>query len=66
MLVINRKPGEGFLIGEEITIKILEVRGNQVRIGVKSPPNLIVRREELEFPSAGEGSESRRKNGSDS
>lgn len=44
MLVLNRKVGEKIQIGNNITITILEVRGNRVRIGIDAPPGVEVRR----------------------
>jgi len=37
MLVLTRKPGEGFVIGDDITIKIVEMKGGGVRIGIEAP-----------------------------
>ena len=47
MLILTRKPGQSILIGDEIKITILEVKGNQVRIGVDAPRNIGVHREEI-------------------
>jgi len=47
MLILTRKSGEGIRIGDEITLKIIEIRGNQVRIGVEAPRDLSVHREEI-------------------
>ena len=47
MLILTRKSGEGIRIGDEITLKIVEIRGNQVRIGVEAPRDLSVHREEI-------------------
>ncbi|MDH2925783.1 carbon storage regulator CsrA [Lonepinella koalarum] len=47
MLVLTRKLGESLLIGDDIEITVLNVRGNQVKIGVKAPKNVSVHREEI-------------------
>ena len=47
MLVISRKAGQSVMIGENVTVKIVEVRGQQVRIGIEAPPDVAVAREEL-------------------
>jgi carbon storage regulator len=47
MLVLTRKSGETINLGDEITITIVEVRGNQVRIGIQAPRTIPVHRHEL-------------------
>lgn len=47
MLILTRKSGEGIRIGDSITIRIIEIRGNQVRLGVEAPKNISVHREEI-------------------
>lgn len=47
MLILTRKPGQSVHIGDEIKINIIEVKGNQVRIGVDAPRNVSVHREEI-------------------
>lgn len=47
MLILTRKVGESLLIGDDISITILSVRGNQVKIGVKAPKDVSVHREEI-------------------
>jgi carbon storage regulator len=47
MLVLSRKTDERIIIDERITITILEVRGNQIRIGIEAPKEMPVLREEL-------------------
>ena len=47
MLVLTRKPGEGFLIGDSVTIKIIEMKGGAIRIGIDAPPNLKIYRQEV-------------------
>lgn len=47
MLILTRKSGEGIRIGDSVTLRIIEIRGNQVRIGVDAPKNVNVHREEI-------------------
>ncbi|MGV6988315.1 carbon storage regulator CsrA [Testudinibacter sp. P80/BLE/0925] len=47
MLILTRKIGESLLIGEDISISVLSVRGNQVKIGVDAPKDVSVHREEI-------------------
>lgn len=47
MLVLTRCPGDTLHIGEKITVTILGAKGNQVRIGIQAPPEVVVLREEL-------------------
>ena len=47
MLVLSRKQHQSLVIGENIKITILEVKGNQVRIGIDAPDSITVRREEI-------------------
>ena len=47
MLVLTRKSGETIRIGDEITISIVEIRGNQVKLGISAPRNVTVHREEV-------------------
>ncbi|MGR3806525.1 carbon storage regulator CsrA [Pasteurella testudinis] len=47
MLILTRKIGESLLIGEDISISVLSVRGNQVKIGVNAPKDVAVHREEI-------------------
>lgn len=47
MLVLARKPNEAIVIGDQITVTVLEVRGNQVRLGIEAPKEVPVLREEL-------------------
>lgn len=47
MLVLTRRNLERLMIGDEITIKVLGIRGAQVRLGVKAPKRLAVLREEI-------------------
>lgn len=47
MLVLTRKSGEAINIGDEITITVLEIRGNQVRLGIEAPLTVVIQRKEL-------------------
>ncbi|NLH49778.1 MAG: carbon storage regulator CsrA [Myxococcales bacterium] len=47
MLILTRKSGEMIAIGDDIKIYIQEVRGNQVKIGIKAPSDVTVHREEV-------------------
>lgn len=47
MLILTRREGESVLIGDEVTITVLRVKGNQVRLGVNAPKNVAVQREEI-------------------
>jgi carbon storage regulator len=47
MLILSRRVGESLMIGDEITVTVLGVKGNQVRIGVNAPKDVAVHREEI-------------------
>ena len=46
MLILTRRVGETLMIGDEVTVTVLGVKGNQVRIGVNAPRDVTVHREE--------------------
>lgn len=47
MLILTRRVGETLMIGDEVTVTVLGVKGNQVRIGVNAPKDVSVHREEI-------------------
>ena len=50
MLVLTRKIGEQIRIGDTVTVRVLEVRGSQVRLGVEAPADVRIYREEIYHP----------------
>ncbi len=47
MLILTRKSGEKLMVGDEVEITVLGVKGNQVRVGVSAPKDIAVHREEV-------------------
>lgn len=47
MLILTRRVGETIMIGDEVTVTVLGVKGNQVRVGINAPKNVAVHREEI-------------------
>tara|TARA_B100000767_G_C19649521_1_gene486084 strand:+ start:680 stop:865 length:186 start_codon:yes stop_codon:yes gene_type:complete len=47
MLILTRRAGEALMIGEDVSITVLGVKGNQVRIGIDAPKDVAVHREEI-------------------
>ncbi|GAC33359.1 carbon storage regulator CsrA [Paraglaciecola polaris] len=47
MLILTRRVGETLMVGDEVTVTVLGVKGNQVRIGVNAPKEVSVHREEI-------------------
>lgn len=58
MLVFTRRPGERVFIGDDICVAILDVRGNQVRVGFEAPLNVVIDREEVYLRKHPEGPQS--------
>lgn len=61
MLILTRRVGETVMIGDDVTITVLGVKGNQVRVGINAPKSVAVHREEIyerikreQQPAAGE------------
>ena len=52
MLVIRRKPGESFFIGDDIEVEILETAGSQVKLGIRAPRSIPVVRKEIRVVGA--------------
>jgi len=46
-LILTRRIGESLVIGEDVTVRVLSVKGNQVRLGVEAPREVSVHREEI-------------------
>jgi carbon storage regulator len=47
MLILTRRVGETVMIGDDVTVTILGVKGNQVRVGINAPKSIAVHREEI-------------------
>ena len=47
MLIITRRPGERIVLGDDVSIEVMEIIGNQVRIGIQAPQSVPVYREEI-------------------
>ena len=66
MLALSRKPGESVIIGNDIELTILEVKGEQVKVGIKAPKSVAIYRKELfeqrGFPCFREGYEGYKQN----
>ncbi|PZM96431.1 MAG: carbon storage regulator [Actinobacteria bacterium] len=47
MLVLTRRPGESVMIGDDVVVTVLEVRGDVIRLGIRAPRDIQVHREEV-------------------
>ena len=47
MLILTRRVGEALMVGEDVSITVLGVKGNQVRLGIEAPRSIAVHREEI-------------------
>jgi carbon storage regulator len=47
VLVLTRRPGESIMIGDDVVVTVLDVRGDVVRVGIKAPRSVRVHREEV-------------------
>jgi carbon storage regulator len=63
MLVLTRKLGEVIRVGDTVTVRVLEVKGNQVRLGVEAPAEVRIYREEVYRAIRKENEEAARENG---
>jgi carbon storage regulator len=57
MLILTRKVGESLIIGDDVSVTVLGVKGNQVRLGVDAPKSISVHREEIYKRIHGEGND---------
>lgn len=57
MLVLSRRAGEAIVIGNDITVTVLEVRGDQIRLGIEAPRSVSVHREEVYLEVARQNTE---------
>ena len=54
MLVLSRKVGQSLRIGEKVRVKVVEVRGQQVRLGIEAPDDVTITREEISETNNGD------------
>lgn len=67
MLILSRRVGETVMIGDEVTVTVLGIKGNQVRVGINAPKSVAVHREEIyeSIKREQQGSEAPRKHSSE-
>jgi carbon storage regulator len=53
MLILNLKEDEKILIGDKITVMVVEIRGKQIRLGIEAPAGLVILRENVLFKDKG-------------
>ncbi len=58
MLVLTRTPDQSLRIGDDITVTVVQVRGNQVKLGIEAPSHIPVHREEIWLRDRASGDES--------
>jgi carbon storage regulator len=59
MLILTRRNGETLNIGDQVSVTVLGIKGNQVRLGVQAPKNIVVDREEISERKRREGDQPR-------
>ena len=47
MLILTRRVGETIMVGDEVQVTVLAIKGNQIRIGINAPEEIAVHREEI-------------------
>jgi len=47
MLILTRKAGEAIVIDDNITIRLIEIKGNQIKLGIEAPEDIIIHRQEV-------------------
>ena len=55
MLILTRKVDEAVVIGDHIKVKVIQIRGKQIRLGIEAPPGLLILREEEKLYERGKG-----------